>query len=132
MGVVSTTPSALGANPFTGTVGGQDTYMDNAWFYQIYAGFKPTPKLDLRGSVSYAYADKKPYSGWTTAGGGTEFLSDVYGTEIDLTAKYKIFDNLEYMLGFAYMITGDYFKGANANFNKSDNYMLMHQLTLTF
>jgi hypothetical protein len=85
-------------------------------------------------SVTYAYADKKPYSSWTTAGAvaGTEFLSDVYGTEIDLVAKYKIFDNLEYMAGFAYMLTGDYFKGSNSSFNKSDNYLLMHQLTLTF
>jgi len=132
VGVVRSTQSALGANPFTGTAGGQDTYMDNAWFYQLYGGFKPTPKLDLMASISYAYADKKPYSGWTTAGGGTEFLSDVYGTEIDVTAKYKVFDNLEYMIGGAYMITGDYFKGSNPNFNKADNYLLMHKLTLTF
>jgi hypothetical protein len=132
VGLVQSSASSLGANPFTGTVGGQDTYMDNAWFYQLYAGFKPTPKFDLMASVSYAYADKKPYSGWTTAGGGTEFISDVYGTEIDVTAKYKIFDNLEYMVGGAYMIVGDYFKGSNANFNKADNYLLMHKLTLTF
>jgi len=132
VGNVASASSALGANPFTGTAGGQDTYIDNAWIYQIYAGFKPTPKLDIGASVTYAYADKKPYSGWTTGGGGTEFLSDVYGTEVDLTAKFKIFDNLEYMAGFAYMFTGDYFKGSNANFNKSDNYLLMHQLTLTF
>jgi hypothetical protein len=132
VGVVKTTPSALGANPFTGTVGGQDTYVDNAWIYQFYAGFKPTPKLDIKASVTYAYADKKPYANWTTAGGGTEFQSDVYGTEIDLTAKFKIYDNLEYMIGGAYMFTGDYFKGASTTFNKSDNYMLMHQLTLSF
>jgi hypothetical protein len=126
--------STVGVNPFTGNSGGMDTYLDNAWIYQIYGGFKPTPKLDIMASVTYAYADKKPYSTWTTAGAvaGTEFLSDQYGTEIDLVAKYKIFDNLEYMAGFAYMLTGDYFKGSNANFNKSDNYLLMHQLTLTF
>jgi len=127
--------STTGVNPFTGASGGMDTYLDNAWIYQIYGGFKPTPKLDIMASVTYAYADKKPYSTWsatTGPGAGTEFLSDVYGTEIDLVAKYKIFDNLEYMAGFAYMITGDYFKGSNANFNKSDNYLLMHQLTLTF
>jgi hypothetical protein len=109
-----------------------DTYMENAWFYQVYGGFKPTPKIDIMGSVSYAYADKKPYSGWTAAGGGTEFISDVYGWEVDLTAKYKIFDNLEYMIGGAYLFTGDFFKGANASFNTSDNYLLINKLTLSF
>jgi len=132
VGNVQSARSALGANPFTGTAGGQDTYIDNAWIYQLYGGFKPTPKFDIMASVTYAVADKKPYSGWTTAGGGVEFQSDVYGTEIDVTAKYKVFDNLEYMVGFAYLITGDYFKGADPNFNKSDNYLLMHQLTLSF
>jgi len=134
IGVIQTAPSALGANTLTGTAGGMDTYMDNAWFYQIYGGFKPTPKLDIRASVSYAYADKKPWQ-MTAAGvavAGTQFNSDVYGTEIDLTAKYKVFDNLEYMIGGAYMITGDFFKGASTTFRTNDNYLLMHQLTLTF
>jgi hypothetical protein len=132
IGNVQSSASALGANPFTGTAGGMTTYMDNAWFYQIYGGFKPTPKLDIMASIAYAYADKKPYSGWTTTGGGTEFLSDAYGTEIDVTATYKIFDNLEYMAGGGYMMTGDFFKGASTTFNKADNYLLMHRLTMTF
>jgi len=140
VGVIgSLSPSAKGFNPYTGTPGGMDTYWDNVWMYQIYGGFKPTPKLDLMASVTYAYADKKPFnvngasaSSATAFVQGQEFLSDVYGTEIDLTAKYKIFDNLEYMLGGAYFITGDFFKGTDPNFSKKDNYMLIHKLTLTF
>jgi len=123
-----------GANPFTGNPNGMDTYLDNVWLYQLYGGFKPTPKLDLMASVTLANADKKPYSNWTAAGAvaGTEFQSDNYGTEIDVTAKYKVFDNLEYMVGGAYMFTGDFFKGSSTTFNKSDNYLLIHKLTLTF
>jgi hypothetical protein len=133
VGTIQTTPSARGANPYTRTAGGMTTYMDNAWFYQIYGGFKPTPKLDIMASLSYAYADKKPWDGWTAGQAtGTEFRSDVYGTEIDLVVTYKIFDNLEYMAGFAYMFTGDYFKGISTTFNKSDNYLLVHKLTLSF
>ena len=86
-------------------------------------------------SVSYAYADKKPWQMNAVTGAavaGTQFNSDVYGTEIDLTATYKIFDNLEYMIGGAYMITGDFFKGASTTFRTNDNYLLVHKLTLTF
>jgi hypothetical protein len=128
VGAIQTTPSARGANALTLTPGGMSTYLDNAWFYQIYAGFKPTPKLDIMASVSYAYADKKPVD--TT--NGQLFISDVYGTEIDLKVTYKIFDNLSYMIGGAYMITGDFFKGTSTTFNKADNYLLIHELTLTF
>jgi len=36
------------------------------------------------------------------------------------------------MLGAAYLWTGDYFKGTNANVKLSNNYLLTHKLTLTF
>ena len=97
-------------------------YMDNAVFGQIHGGFKPNPKLHVRASVSYAKADEKP------AG----FVDDEYGTEVDVTASYKIFNNLEYMVGAAYLWTGDYFKGSNLSYKVDDNYLLTHKLTLTF
>lgn len=49
-----------------------------------------------------------------------------------VTLKYKIYDNLEYMIGAAYLWTGDYFKGTNSNVKLSDNYLITHKLTLTF
>lgn len=118
--------TAAGINPLTGAPGGQNTYFDNAWFYQVYGGFKPVKDLDIMMSVSYAYADKKPYVG------ATPFISDVYGTEVDLTVKYKVFDNLEYMIGGAYMVTGDLFKGIDNTYKVSNNYLIMHKLTLNF
>jgi len=118
--------TAAGINPLTGAPAGQGTYMDNAFFFQIYGGFKPVKELDIMMSVSYAYADKKPYVSTTP------FIDDKYGTEIDLVAKYKLFNNLEYMLGAAYMVTGDLFKGIDPNFKVSNNYLLMHKLTLSF
>ncbi|OPY07422.1 MAG: hypothetical protein A4E68_01812 [Syntrophaceae bacterium PtaB.Bin095] len=97
-------------------------FMDNTLFVQAYFGVKPTPKWDIVFKYSYAKADEKPLG----------YVDDEYGHEFDLIATYKIFDNLSYMVGAAYLMTGDYFMGPNANAKVEDNYMLMHQLTLTF
>jgi hypothetical protein len=126
--------NATGSNPMTLASNSVNTYMDNVWFYQIYGGFKPTKESDIMLSVTYAYADKKPRQtyGAPVSAANLEYVSDVYGTEIDLVAKYKIFDNLEYMIGGAYLFTGDYFKGTNSAYKIENNYLLTHKLTLTF
>jgi hypothetical protein len=104
-----------------------DTGMYNAWFFQGRVGVKPTAKLDILASVSYAKADSK-----TLPLGLPDAVSDVYGTEIDLSATYKITNNLTYMVGFGYLFTGDYFKGYDPNASIRDNYILINKLTLTF
>jgi len=101
-------------------------YGDNVWFYQLFAGIKPTKDLDIKVALSYAAADKKPKTA------GVEYVSDKIGTEIDLTATYKIYDNLQYMVGFGYLWVGDYFKGTNAAAVTANDYLLMHQLLLSF
>ncbi|MFA4917034.1 MAG: hypothetical protein WC560_10235 [Syntrophales bacterium] len=97
-------------------------YMDNVLFAQLYAGLNLNPKTKLKASLAYAKADKKPLG----------FVDVEYGTELDITASYKIYNNLEYMIGAAYLWAGDYFKGTNPNYHIDDNYLLMHKLTLTF
>jgi len=130
-----------------------DTFMDNVWFYHAYVGVKPVPKADIKLAFSYAYADKKPWvqpptPGISTIAGApnmgnpaSEFNSNKYGYELDLTASYKIYDNLEYMVGVGYFWPGDYFKGCyNStqagcyNFEPAlaNDYLLMHKLTLSF
>jgi hypothetical protein len=54
------TGSATNNDPVTG-------YMDNVKFGQIYAGFKPIPKLDVKASVAYAKADETPAGVWMTS-----------------------------------------------------------------
>ncbi|MDI9570824.1 MAG: hypothetical protein QM278_08890 [Pseudomonadota bacterium] len=127
------------ANRRTGSLYTNFVFMDNVWFWQIYAGVKPTPKLDFKAALSLASADKKPKSDVGATGSvgyyGTvvrEFDSDKYGTELDLTGTYKIYDNLSYMVGFGYLWTGDYFKGYDVNAKVKDNYLLTHRLTLNF
>jgi hypothetical protein len=108
----------------TDAAGALDTQMNNAWFFQGRVGVKPTPQWDVMLSLAYATADQKP-----TGFNGT------YGTEVDLTATYKITNNLSYMLGGGYLFTGDYFKGAppeGSNNQVCDDFILINKLTLSF
>jgi len=59
-------------------------------------------------------------------------VDDFYGSEFDLTATYKIYNNLSYMIGFGYWWVGDYFKGTSASNAIDDDYIVMHKLTLSF
>jgi hypothetical protein len=133
--------SAVGAtNRRTGGSYGVNQFMDNVWFYQIYAGIKPMPKMDVKLALSIASADKKPKSdvgavgaaGYYSGATVKEFVSSQYGTELDLTASYKIYDNLTYLIGAGYLWTGDYFKGYESGVTVSNNYLLSHRLTLNF
>jgi hypothetical protein len=96
--------------------------MKNAFFYQGRVGVRPIADLDIMASLTYAVAERKP----------SNYLEKDYGIEFDLTATYKITNNLSYMLGAGYLWTGDYFKYDSAAHKVSDNYMLINKLTLTF
>jgi hypothetical protein len=116
-------PALSTANPVT-------SYKYNTIIYNAFAGFNPTPKWNLEAALTYATVDKKALS--KTGGVVTEAVSDKLGTEFDLKATYKIYDNLSYMVGAGYLWTGDYFKGSDANAKVSNDYILLHQLTLSF
>jgi len=109
--------------------------MENAHLFQIYAGIKPMPKLDLRAAVSYAKADSKDVLTYNSTTGdidATKLTDDEYGTEVDLTAAYKIYDNLTYTVGFGYLWAGDFYKGTSSTDKIDDTYLLMHRLDLAF
>jgi len=129
------------------------TFLDNAWFYHLYVGVKPVPKADIKMAFTYATAAKKPWvnpatPGFTMIAGAvntgdplSEYNSDKYGYELDLVASYKIYDNLEYMVGAGYFWPGDYFKGCYNSAQPgcyafepalANDYLLMHKLTLSF
>ncbi len=99
--------------------------MNNAYFLQARAGVRPVEKLDIMASVSWAHADKTLSAQWNSR--------DI-GYEIDLTATYKITNNLSYMLGGGYLIAGDWFKGTDiAGFAEpQNNFLVLNKLTLTF
>ena len=97
--------------------------MSNAWFGQIRGGVKPTDKLDIGLAISYANAVVKPSAAW---------LYNDYGYEADLTATYKITNNLSYMLGAGYLFTGKYFKGVGDTNQLNNDYLLINKLTLNF
>lgn len=118
-------------NPYDNNV---TTYFDNAWLWQGYAGFKPIPKLEFKAAFTYAYADQKPTVNRAAAPGpgNPYFVGKDYGRELDVTATYKIFDSLSYMVGVGYLWTGDYFKGTDASVDLKDNYLAMNKLQLNF
>jgi hypothetical protein len=99
-----------------------NTFEDNCLLGKIYAGWNVTPKLRLEAGYGMAKADQTP------AG----FVDDDYGSEFDISASYKIYDNLTYMVGFGYWWVGDYFKGTSSANVIDDNYLLTHRLTLNF
>jgi hypothetical protein len=105
--------------------------MTNVYFAQVRAGVRPVEKLDLMASVSWAHAEKAGNSSPANTG---VWDSRDYGYEIDLTATYKITNNLSYMLGGGYFKVGDWYKGKNtAAFNDINNdFMVINKLTLTF
>ncbi len=109
------------ASSTTASGGGFDSTFANAFLYQLRVGVKPVDKLDVCLSASYAQRDK------TLSG-----YDDELGWEFDLTGTYKITNNLSYMLGAGYLITGDYFKGANQASEVENNYMIINKLALTF
>ncbi|MGZ6223623.1 MAG: hypothetical protein ACXWMW_12880 [Syntrophales bacterium] len=111
-------PSQNGANAFS-------TYnTDNVMAFQTFAGIKPIPKLDLKVSFIGAQAD--------TDGATSNWQSKSIGSELDLTATYKIYDNLSYMVGFGYLWAGNWFKGTNAAAGVDNDYLLTHKMTLNF
>ena len=74
---------------------------------QIFVGVKPVPKLDIKASYTLPRRTR-------TAQLAELAVSKNYGSELDVTATYKIYDNLSYMVGFAYLWAGDYWKGTNS------------------
>ena len=115
----------IGSSYVANNIGGE---MANAWFGQLRGSVTPVPQFTAALSVSYAIADRTP----------TGYDND-YGWEIDLTGTYRITNNLTYMLGAAYLFTGDYYQG-NTDFTQkgnpandvNDDYMLINRLTLNF
>ncbi|MGZ6276762.1 MAG: hypothetical protein ACXWMI_11740, partial [Syntrophales bacterium] len=96
----------------------------NAFLAQIFVGMKPVPKLDLKASFTFAQADRDAAA--------NNWQSKNYGNELDVTATYKIYDNLSYMVGFAYLWAGDYWKGTDSAAQVSNDYLITHKLTLSF
>jgi len=95
----------------------------NAYLLQLRGGVKLSEKFTLGAAASWATADQKPTTTW---------ISKDYGYELDVTATYKITNNLSYMLGGGYLWTGDYFKGTGSANTTVNDYLLINKLTLTF
>ncbi|MBU2261656.1 MAG: hypothetical protein KKF02_07000, partial [Proteobacteria bacterium] len=101
---------------------GYSSNKQNLLLFNVFGGFNPTPKLNVEAAISTMKADKKP----------ANYVSDKFGTEFDVTATYKIYDNLSYMVGAGYLWTGDYFKGTSSANKVGNDYLVLNKLTLNF
>jgi hypothetical protein len=106
--------------------GGGDNNIVNLKSMGIYGGFSPSKKLSTEVSIWALKADV------AKTAAGLDYVSDDMGKEFAATANYKIFDNLAVQLDFAYLWTGDYFKGANAAAAVANNYFVTSWLVLDF
>jgi hypothetical protein len=104
------------------------TTMDNVWLYSIYGGANIGKKLTLNARAFYMKADQEGKAPTSSA----TWQSKEYGKELDLQATYKIYDNLEYNVGVAYLWTGDWFKGTNPSADVKNVYYITHWLDLNF
>jgi len=108
--------------------------------YNVYAGYKVTPKLEVSTSITMAKSSVKfkggmyvgSSAGFAPGTAGVEYISDNLGTEWDVTAEYKVFDNLTYTVGAGYLWTGDFFKNTNAAQKVDNDYTILHKLNLEF
>lgn len=101
---------------------------NNIWLFQVRGGVKPTDKLNIGASVTYASLDQK----WNgTSYTDLDYSKDL-GWEVDVTGSYKITNNLSYLLGFGYLFSGDYFKGLNKASESQNTYLVINKLTFTF
>ena len=118
---------------WAGNVWGLGPGVKNAFFYQVYGGYK-WDKFNFFASLAYAKADEA----WAfDAGNPYQVDDDDYGYELDVTATYSITNNLKYMVGAGYLWTGDYFKfkpkhGTGSYHDTDDIYLITNKLTLTF
>ncbi len=114
-GVSGGNGGAKGVNPFDGGKAG-------SMRYGIFGGFNVAPKLNVKAMLVTAALNK----------GSAKYFSKSMGTEFDITAKYRIYDNLSYMVGAGYLWPGDYFKGDNSAGVVGNDYILMNRLSLSF
>ena len=129
-----TCTTALGSNGntlnSTHTTAMTGTQMDNGYLYQVFAG-AAFDKLSFKATLTYAEAHED-YLSQTTPGVYVKYLNKDYGTEFDVTASYKLYDNLTYTVGAGYLWTGDYYKGTSDTNTIGDTYLLMNKLQVTF
>jgi hypothetical protein len=111
--------SGIAGSPVLNGGGGNET---NLIMFKPYVGWKVNPQLEVVLQYAWLKAAEKP----------SGFVSDDYGSELDLYATYKVYNNLSYTVGFGYFMTGDYFKGTNSAASIDDNFLIMNALNFAF
>ena len=95
----------------------------NLFLQQSFIGWKTNPRLNFNLTFSLARLDQKLCGS----------LNDDFGRELDFTATYRIFDNLNFMAVFGYLWAGDALRNNGLHGSGlSNDWLLMHRLTINF
>jgi len=113
----------LGANG-NGQSALNDGAKSNMLMASLFVGMNPTPKSNVEFMIVKAKVNEVSVK--------TPTIDKDLGWEFDLTASYKIYDNLTYMVGAGYLLSGDYFKGNKPNAVVGNDYLLLNKLSLSF
>jgi hypothetical protein len=113
--------------------------------HQFHLTVKPTKKLLVKADLHFFSADEKN-DNWYNVGGGTTRLggsavsdgaggsrkvSDDYGQEIDITAKYKLFKNFGVVAGYAHYFVDDFIEDTNNGLDRDTDWFYL-QTTMKF
>ncbi len=107
-------------HPFYGYMDLMSLQNINDYRYQL--SVKPTKKLKLQADLHWLYLDTPKDSLYSaartvtrTAAAGSSGVSDHVGNEVDLTADYKLNNNVSVQLGYSHLFAGKYLQATGAN-----------------
>ncbi|KHE90395.1 MAG: alginate export family protein [Candidatus Scalindua rubra] len=130
-------------------------YMDvigwqNMRDHQIHFSVKPTKKLVADVKVHFFKLDEVNDAWWnvggtgmnraatvgsngtfTNASGATERVDDELGQEIDVTLKYKMFENFGVVAGYSHFFAGDYIEDTGGGVDRGIDWFYL-QTTVSF
>ena len=107
--------------------------LSNCYFFKLSATAEPIEKLEVTTAFGYIWAALDRLNS-----AGTAYIkgADDIGFEWDVTASYKITDNLHYHLEFGYLQTGDYYDAYDATGGKvakaADAVALINAIQINF
>ncbi len=115
--------------------GWMGNYMSNCWFWKWYGECSPTKNLSVTGAVGYARANQAI----NRAEDGALSDGESIGTEMDITATYKLTDNLSYTAAWGYLFTGGFYDTREDSVwpvgisdEAANTYIFLHQIAITF
>ena len=107
--------------------------------HKIAFSAKPSKKLLLKADLWFFEADEEADNWYSVAGGvnriggdsfvhsngATGSIDEEYGQELDITAKYKLFNNFGVVAGYSHYFTGDFMEDTNNDTGRDSDWVYL-------